>query len=139
MILRDAIGAAPCARECMLDPPHRHARSQHVAEHLQLRATETLTSRGGGADRAMILQQQEAVRIGAPFGHVAFAGTQLRQPRDPCPERGELGERGAVGASGFLFARAHQSFQRGLAECRPHGLDQAHGEFRMGIRETTVR
>lgn len=122
----------------MLDPLDRHAWSQHVAEDVQLRATKTLARRGGGADRAVIFQQQKAPAIGAPFGHVAFARAEPGQPLDTRAERRGASERGAVGASGLLFANRDQLLQRGFAESGSHRLDQAHGQFGVGIGKAVV-
>ena len=118
---------------------HGNARAQHIAEHLEFRATKTLTCRGRGADRAVIFQQQEAVGVGAPFGQVAFARPELCQSRHAdtqCPGPGECG---AVGASGFLFAHAYELFQRRLSQRRADRVDEAHGKLGMRIREAILR
>ncbi len=122
----------------MLDAFDRDAWPEHVTKHVQLRATEALTCRGGGADRAVIFQQQEPLRIGAPFGHVAFVRTEPGEPLDTRAQRGGAGECGAVRASGLLLANADQSLQRCLAESGSHRFDQADGELGMRIWEAAV-
>ncbi len=88
----------------MLDAIHGDTRAKHVAEHIQFGAAEALAGRGGRADRAMVLQQQEAAAIGAPFSHVAFARTGLRETRHAGAQRGCAGDRGRVGVPGLLLA-----------------------------------
>jgi hypothetical protein len=123
----------------MLGAFHCDIGSQHIAEHLQFRSAETLAGGGGRADGAMILQQQKASPIGAPFGHVAFARADLRQSCDTRAQRTRTVQRVTVSSPRLLFARAYHLFERRLAEGRANGIDQADGKFGMGIREAIVR
>jgi hypothetical protein len=123
----------------MLDAVHGNARAQHIAEHFEFGATKALTGRGGGADRAVVLQQQKTVRVGARFGHVAFARADLCQACHPGAERAGTGERRTVAAPDLRFAHPYQLFQRSLAQRRADRLDQTHGEFGVRIREAIVR
>jgi hypothetical protein len=122
----------------MFDAFHGDAWPEHVAEDLQFRPAETLTRAGGGADRAMVFEQQERRAIRAPFRHVAFARAKFCQLRDPCAQRRCVGQRRGISTSRFRLAGAYQPLQGGLAERRSHRLDQAHGEFRMGVGEAAV-
>ncbi len=50
-----------------------HVGAKNGAEHVELGAAKALASRGGGADGAVIFDQQErAVLLLVPSGHVAF-------------------------------------------------------------------
>jgi hypothetical protein len=100
----------------MLGALHGNIRAQHITEHFEFCATEALTGCGRCADRAMIFQQQKAVGVGAPFGHVAFARTDLCQASHAGTQSSGAGERGIVGMPGFVFAHAYEPFQCGLAE-----------------------
>jgi hypothetical protein len=122
----------------MFDALHRYSRAQHVAEHIEFGAAETLAGRGGGADRAMVLQQQKARGIGAPFGHVSFARTNLRQTCHAGAQRGGTRKRAGVGPSGFLLTHANELLQCGLAEGRADRIDEAHGELGMSVGEAIM-
>lgn len=123
----------------MLDALHRDAWPQHIAEHLQFRATKSLTGRRGGTDRAVILQQHEALRVDAPLGHVAFARTQPRQPLDARAQRRGVGQRCAIEAPGLLLAHSDQLLQRRFAESGAHRVDQADGQLGVGVGKAAVR
>ena len=123
----------------MLDAIHRYSRAQHVAEHIEFGAAETLAGRGGGADRAMVFQQQKTLGIGAPFGHVSFARTDLHQARDAVAQRRGTRKRAGVGQSGLLPTHANEVLQCCLAECRANRIDEAHGELGMSIGKAIVR
>ena len=123
----------------MLDAIHCYARAQHVAEHIEFGAAETLTGSGSSADWAMVFQQQKARGIGTPFGHVSFARTNLCQTCDAGPQRRGTRKRAGVGPSGFLFTHANELLQCCLAEGRADRIDQAHSDLGMGIGKAIVR
>jgi hypothetical protein len=104
----------------------------------ELRTAEALAGSRCGADGAVILQQQEAVRVGPPFGHVAFARAYLRQARQLFGQRGGVGQGGAVGDQRLLLPDMDQSIEGCLAQFGPHRVDQPEGQFRMGVREPCV-
>jgi hypothetical protein len=122
----------------MLGALHGNIRAQYITEHVEFRATETLTGCGRGADRAMIFQQQKALGVGVPFGHVAFARTDLCQARHTGVQSSGAGERGIVGTSGFVFAHAYELFQCRLAERRADRVDETDGELGVRVREAIV-
>lgn len=123
----------------MLNAIHRNVRPQHVVEHIEFSAAKSLTARGGGTDRTMVLQQQKPVGIDAPFGHVSFTRTDLRQACHAGAQRRGTGERGTVGASGFLLARAYKFFQCRLPERHADRVYEMHSQFGMRVGEATVR
>jgi hypothetical protein len=74
----------------VVDPPDQDAVAEHVLKDRQLRAAERLAGRGRGADRAVILDQQEAaVALGDHARHVAFAAADVGQ----CAELRAQGQR----------------------------------------------
>jgi hypothetical protein len=117
---------------------HGNAVAEYIAEHFEFRTAEALAYNGGGADRAMVLQQQKPVAGDPPFRHIPFARTDLREARHTCPQRGNGHERRAVSASGFPFARAYELLQRGLPERRPNRLDQVHSKLGVRIRKVSM-
>jgi hypothetical protein len=123
----------------MLDAIHRGSRAQHIAEHIEFGAAETLTGRGGGADRAMVFQQQKAVGIRAPLGHVSFARTDLRQARNASAQRRGARKRVGIGPFSFRLTHANELLQCCLAEGRADCIDEPHGELGMSVGEATVR
>lgn len=123
----------------MLDALHRRSRAQHIAEQIEFGAAKALAGRGGGADRAMVLQQQKPLAVGAPFGHVSFARTNLGQARDAGSQRRGTRKRAGVGPSGFFLTYPNELLQCCLAEGRADRIDEANGEFGMSIRKAIVR
>jgi hypothetical protein len=122
----------------MLDAVHDHTAAEYSAEHLEFRATEALAGGSGGADRAMVLEQQECIAGGAPFGHVTFARANPCQPCHAGTQGAGVAQRRCVGASGLGLPRAYEPLQCLLAERRAHRLDQAHGKLGVGIGEAPV-
>lgn len=123
----------------MFDALNRNACSQYLAEHVELGTTEALAGGRRGADRAVVLQQQESAGVCAPFCHVAFARADLCQTGDARPQRPGAGERHTVCPSGLLLARTDEALQCGLAQRRAHGIDQPDRELGVGVREPAVR
>ena len=93
----DAIGAAPRPGRDVVGSFDRDTGAEHGAEHLEFGTAEALAGRRRGADRAVVLQQHEAAGIGPPFGHVALARANFRQPRQLFGKRGGIGQGAAVG------------------------------------------
>jgi hypothetical protein len=137
--LLDAVRAASRASEDVLDAVHGYAWSEHMAEDILFGTAEALTGSGRGADRAVVFQQQETVGVGAPFGHVAFARTDVRQAGHTGAQTRRAGERGAVGASGLVFAHTYELLQCSLSQRRADRVDETHGKLGVGIREATMR
>ena len=94
----DAVRAAPGPGDDMVDALDRDVLAQHHAEQRQFRPAEALAGAGGGADRAVVLDQQPAVAVAPPFGHVALAVAQGGQRGDPVFQPVGTGDGGLVGA-----------------------------------------
>lgn len=137
--LLDAVRAASRAGEDVLDAVHRYAWSEHIAEDILFGTAEALTGSGGGADRAVVFQQQETVGVGAPFGHVAFARTDVCQPGHAGAQTRRAGECGAVGAAGLVLARTYELLQCCLSQRRADRVDETHGKLGVGIRKAIMR
>src|SRR5713226_1964008 len=72
----DAIDAAPGAGQDVLVANDPRRVAQHAAEDVELGAAESLAARRRRADRAVILDEEKAIALCAPFGHIAFARAQ---------------------------------------------------------------
>jgi hypothetical protein len=57
----------------VLDAIDGNAIPQHIAEYIEFRAAKALARGRGGTDRAMILQQQEAIARWPRLRHIALA------------------------------------------------------------------
>ena len=78
-IWHDAINATARARENMVGALDAHVVAEHGGEEHQLLAAQSLACRRGGADRTMILDEQErAVALARRFRHVALLRADLR-------------------------------------------------------------
>ena len=135
----DAIGAAPRPGEDVIGSLDRDSGAQHGAEHLEFGAAEALAGGRRGADRAVVLQQQEPVGVGSPLGHVAFARADFRQaaPAFRPAWRHRPGRRGRRAGS-LAPAHTDQSIEGRLAQFGPHRVDQPQGQFGMGVGEPCV-
>src|SRR5215475_14474184 len=79
----DAIGATAGAHQDVIGPPDGGAR-QHAPKDLEFRSAQSLTGARRRADRAVVLdQQQAAVRLRDALGHITFLATQGREAAYP--------------------------------------------------------
>ncbi len=115
-----------------------HAGAEHSTEDLQLGAAETLAGGCRGADRAVILQQQEPIRILLEFRHVALARADLAQPRQFARERRGTDQRLPIGLQCFDFAHPDQPLQRDFAQFGAHRVDQPQCQFGVGVGKARV-
>src|SRR5690606_41065539 len=98
----DGIGAAAPARDDVLGALDRDYGAQHGAEHVEFSAAEVLAGGGSGTDGTVIFDQQErAVRFLAPFGHIAFGGSQIGTASDPVPQAGAVDQSGFIAGTGL--------------------------------------
>src|SRR5438093_13115696 len=75
----DAIHAPPIARNDVLRTLDRNAGTKEASKQVQLRRAEPLARVGRGADRAMVLDEEEAAALAPHLGHVALFGAHARQ------------------------------------------------------------
>jgi hypothetical protein len=82
---RDAVGAAAVAGHDVLGALDADLRTEHLAEQRELRAAEAGARGGRGADRAVVLDEQQAgpVDLVDDLGDVALSRPDARERLDP--------------------------------------------------------
>src|ERR1700724_337834 len=130
------VGAAAGAGEDVVDALDLHAGAENLLEDSQLAGAQVGTGPGGGADGAVVLDQQQGpTRLLLDLRHVAFAAAQAGQRFQPLAQRPAVSDLGAVGLDLAPAPGRDQPVDAAFAEGFPHGLDEADGELRMGVRE----
>ena len=106
--------------------------SQHGSKYIQLGAAEALANGRRGADRAVVLDQQEAaVGLLAPRRHVALARAQLGETRDPVAQIAGAREGAAVTVALAFLAARDQAVEPVVAEQRADRADEVGREVGM--------
>src|SRR5262249_48228160 len=86
---RHAVHASPIAREDVFGPLHGRLGTQHALEKVELGRTKALTGAGRGADRTVVLDEEEdAWTLDPHLRHVAFFGPDVRELLEPFFQRG---------------------------------------------------
>jgi len=112
----DPIGAAARASQNVVDAFDPAAVAQHRLEDRQLGAAKALAGAGGGADRAVVFDQQQAVVVLAHLGHIALGPAQAGQPAQPRAQVGQAAHGGSIGVQTVAFAPGDQPVQAVRAE-----------------------
>ena len=112
--------------------------SEYRTENIQFGTAKTLARRGCGADRAVVLHQQEAPGIRLPLRHVALARTKFRQQRNALGEGVGRRQSLAIGPLGLRPAHLDETVQRRIAQLGSDRLDQLQRQFRMRIRKAAM-
>ena len=129
------ITAPPSAGQDVVFPRHRASGPQHRAEDGEFGAAEALAGGGGGADRAVVFDQQPAVAVGGGLhlGHIAFGAALAGEGLKARLRIGRAGQRRVIGGAGFGLARGDQPVERLFAQKIADMADPGDGQLGMGI------
>jgi hypothetical protein len=133
------VGAATSAGEDVVDTLDGDVGAQHGPEYREFRTAQTLASRRRRANRAVVLDKQEA--SSGLFGHachIALAAPDLRESGDLLTKRTLLAEAFAIVGNARRLAMRDQPFQSLIAENIPRRAQEVERQIGMTVGEAVV-
>ena len=136
---RDAVGAPAVAGHDVVGPLDAHTLPQQPPKQIELCRAEALAGGGGGADRAMVFDEEKrAAAIRLHLRHVAFLRPHARQLLKRSPQRRRRSDSRPVirllsSQPGFEQTR-HSPGAKG----RSHRVDERDAYLRVGVRKQPI-
>src|SRR5437764_1179027 len=134
----DAIDATSRPGEHVLVADDPRCAAEHAAEDLELGPAESLADRGGGADRAVILDEEKILAVLVPFGHVALARPERGEALDAFRHAAGTRQGAGIAVPGLRLARGDDLLQRRLAENAAHRGNELYGQLGMCVGKARI-
>src|SRR5215469_13731125 len=134
--VRNAVGAAPIARNDMLDAFHRYTGPKRGSKEVELARTKAFTNRRGGTDGAMVFDKQEGpAGTGLDLCHIPLSGSDAGKPTYLFFQRRRMRyPRHIIGAL-FCGPGLDHPPETIVAKSIGESVDQIDAQFRIGVRE----
>ncbi len=137
----DRVGTAAVTGDDVLGAIDRHLRTQHLPEQGELGTAQARARGGRGADRAVVLDEQDTPTVGIvdDLGDVTLGRADVCERVDTGAQRGALRAPRARSVARCASARASiTSSQTLVAERRAHRGDELDGEVVVAIGEQVL-
>src|ERR1700730_3016815 len=136
---RDPVSASTISGNNVFHSLYRNAGAKYRAEQVQFCSAESFADVRSGADRTMVLDQQEASAcLKFDLGHIAFVAANLGQPLEFFPQGKRPWYTLHVVSPLAPVARIEHTVQSGLAECISERVNERDAQFRVGVGDEPV-